>query len=67
MNRDCPTGCGRTAPSGKLMCRQCWGEVPRHLQNAVYRTWGAWSKDMTDVGAMQAYREASESAIAAVA
>lgn len=38
----CPTGCGRTPGSGKLMCAPCWSEVPRFLQREVLRTWRSY-------------------------
>jgi len=63
----CPTGCGRTVRPGHLMCRPCWGEVPRELQRDVNRTWRAWSRDIGDTAAMQAYKDAREAALAAVA
>lgn len=62
----CPTGCGRSRAAGHLMCRPCWGEVPRHLQRNVHRTWRAWRTDLADPEAMRSYRAASDAAIASV-
>jgi hypothetical protein len=66
VTRDCPTGCGRTARTGHLMCGPCWAEVPKHLQREVYRTWRNWRRNVADGDAMRAYREASDAAVAAV-
>lgn len=63
---ECPVGCGRTAPEGKLMCLKCWREVPKHLQGAVYRTFRVWRRDFGDTEAMAAYQAARDAAIAAV-
>lgn len=41
---NCPTGCGRNADPGKLMCPSCWSQVPRFLQNNVLKTWAAYRK-----------------------
>lgn len=62
----CPSGCGRALPAGKLMCRPCWSEVPRELQQQVYRTWRRWLKDLDDEAAMDAYREARDAALGCV-
>lgn len=62
----CPSGCGRTVAAGKLMCRPCWSEVPREIQQQVYRTWRAWSRDLDDNEAMHAYRAAREAALGCV-
>ena len=64
---ECPTGCGRQRAAGQLMCRPCWGEVPRHLQREVYRTWRSWRSDFADAQKMRDYRAASDAAISAVA
>lgn len=63
---ECPVGCGRNAPAGKLMCLHCWREVPKHLQGDVYRTFRAWRRDFDDMTAGRAYRAARDAAIAAV-
>jgi hypothetical protein len=64
---ECPTGCGRTAPAGKLMDPACWTEVPKHLQGDVYRAFRTWKRDFGNVEAARAYRAARDAAIAAVA
>lgn len=63
---DCPTGCGRTRRQGHLMCGRCWGEVPKHLQRDVLRTWRKWRKDFGNAEAMREYRAAHDAAVAAV-
>jgi hypothetical protein len=63
---ECPVGCGRTAPAGKLMCLRCWREVPKHLQGDVYRAFRAWQRDFSDADTMAAYQAARDAAIAAV-
>ncbi|MEO6604319.1 MAG: hypothetical protein ABIN55_01775 [Aeromicrobium sp.] len=63
----CPTGCGRSVLAGHLMCRTCWGKVPRDLQQRVYGTWRAWKSDLDDQALMSEYREARDNALAAVA
>lgn len=62
---DCPVGCGRKVHVGHLMCRPCWSQVPRDLQQAVYRTWRAWRGGL-DHEKAAAYRQAREAAIASV-
>lgn len=64
---DCPTGCGRTPREGHLMCAPCWREVPKRLQLDVLRTWRKWRKDFGDLDAFNAYLEARDAAIGAVA
>lgn len=66
MGRSCPTGCGRTAASGHLMCGLCWGEVPGHLKHEVYRTWRAWRGNFADTDRLQEYETARDAAIASV-
>lgn len=66
MNTPCPTGCGRARAHGHLLCRPCWGEVPRHLQRDVSRTWRGWRAAPGDGDLMRAYRAASDAAIASV-
>lgn len=67
---ECPTGCGRVQPRGKFLCAQCWGEVPKHLQDDVYRTWRSYKK--TDVYATgfpaisRAYRAARDAALTSI-
>lgn len=70
-NGTCPTGCGRSARVGHLMCGPCWSLVPKHLQRDVYRTWRAYRKaalagadDYPDREAE--YNQASEAAIASI-
>lgn len=63
----CPTGCGRAVAGGQLLCRPCWGEVPKPLQTDVYRTWRAWRNDFGDHTKAQAYRAARDAAIASIA
>ena len=41
MNDECPSGCGRALPRGKVMCAPCWREVPPDLQREVYAAWRA--------------------------
>jgi hypothetical protein len=60
----CPAGCGRRQPAGKFLCSICWREVPKHLQNEVYRTWAAAKRDLAG---FPAYRAAREAALAAIA
>ncbi|HEU5032706.1 MAG TPA: hypothetical protein VFV01_47840 [Spirillospora sp.] len=62
----CPTGCGRTAAPGQLMCRPCWVEVPKHLQDAVYQTWRAWRRAPASAKALRAYREAHDAAVGSI-
>jgi hypothetical protein len=64
---NCPTGCGRKVPAGKLMDAVCWGRVPADLQARVYRTWGAWQKDLDNDALRREYREARDNAVAAIA
>ena len=36
----CPGhGCGEQVPPAKLMCPQCWAQVPRDIQREVYAAW----------------------------
>lgn len=69
----CPTGCGRNAKRGHLMCGLCWSLVPRPLQVEVLRTWENYrraygkSASMTAIKVLLAdYRKAADAAIAAV-
>ncbi len=59
---DCPVGCGRTHAAGHLMCRPCWGQVPKHLQRDVLRTWAKWL-DFGDLDAFNEYLTARDAAI----
>lgn len=76
---NCPSGCGRSARPGHLMCGPCWAEVPRHLQNEVMRTWRAYGrahKARTGLGtpeqndairkARVAYQEARDAALGSI-
>jgi hypothetical protein len=63
--RRCPTGCGRVVRIGHLMCGPCWGQVPYALKREVWRTWGDLGQGAD--GAIEAYREARDAAIGAVA
>jgi hypothetical protein len=38
-------GCKNACPPRWLMCRGCWAQVPRDLQDEVYRTVGLRTKD----------------------
>jgi hypothetical protein len=62
----CPSRCGRNRVTGQLLCRPCWGDVPRHLQREVHRTWRAWRADLGDPDLMRSHRSASDAAIASV-
>jgi len=64
--RECPTGCGRRARAGHLMCGPCWREVPSNIQRDVYRTWRAWWADRGDADKMRAYTEASDAAVGSI-
>lgn len=64
--RSCPSGCGRTVRDGQLLCPGCWHEVPKHLQNEVYRTWRRWRRDISNNDRRRAYREARDEAIGSV-
>ena len=61
--RKCPTICGRTVRPGHLMCPACWRKVPKDLQAEVHRTWRRWRRDLGDADLMQAYRDASDTAV----
>ena len=41
-------GCNRTRRPHDLMCRGCWAQVPKHLQDRVYATWTRGSIRQTD-------------------
>jgi len=60
MTGECPVGCGCTIDAGKLMCRPCWLEVPRHLKRDVLRTWAKYRRlpVATDVESHRVRREA---------
>jgi hypothetical protein len=67
----CPTGCGRSVKRGHLMCGQCWGEVPKHIQREVLSTWRAYGRaagqgadDFLERRA--AYESARESALGSI-
>lgn len=64
---ECPTGCGRTARSGHLMCARCWSQVPAELQREVNATWRRWRRNFGDLAKFHAYCEARNRAIGAVA
>jgi len=50
-----------------LACLHCWREVPKHLQEDVYRTWRAYQRgDASDFAAFEAYTAARDAAIASV-
>jgi len=61
----CPTGCGDSAATGKLMCPLCWREVPKHLQQEVYRTWRAYDRRPSDAH-WSSYRDAYDAAVGSV-
>lgn len=66
--RQCPIGgpgldqCPRTVRAGHLMCGYHWREVPKDLQNDVWRTWRRWNKTMEDDD-WAAYAVAREAAL----
>ena len=64
--RTCPTGCGRTVKRGKLLCYDCWSQVPKHIQMDVNRTWRATNADPKDDAKFEAYEAARQAAMAAV-
>lgn len=66
MSDECPVGCGRTRKAGHLMCPSCWSTVPKQLQDRVNRTWAKWRRNRGNAEALNAYREASDAAIASV-
>lgn len=66
LRRICPAGCGRTVAPRKLMCPGCWSQVPRQLQNEVYRTYRAWWSDRGNADKFAAYDAAQEAAVKAV-
>lgn len=56
MNRRCPArGCGASLAFEHLMCRDCWGLLPRTLQREVNKTWRAF-KNASPPDAMKARR-----------
>lgn len=67
----CPTGCGKNAKPGHLMCGPCWSLVPRGLQIEVYRTWDEYRKPHAKRSAAAIlkagveYRKAADAATAA--
>lgn len=62
---ECPSGCGRALPAGKVMCSPCWREVPKHLQTEVYAAWRAVCNEPNRENILR-HREAKEAAIGAV-
>jgi hypothetical protein len=64
--RDCPSGCGRTVRQGHLLCAACWHQVPREIQQEVYRTWKKWRVDFGDPDKAEAYRSARDAALASL-
>jgi hypothetical protein len=66
----CPSGCGRVQQPGKLLCLPCWREVPKELQDDVYRTWRAYRasarSDPTFLDKSRAYRASRDAAIASI-
>lgn len=68
----CPVGCGRDVDPGKLMCRDCWSQVPRDVQRRVYDTWRAYRarigspRRVGKTAARDAYIEARDAAIGSV-
>lgn len=62
---NCPVGCGRKVPAGKVMCGPCWREVPKHLQREVYAAWRALCNDLTGEN-VRRHREAKQAAIGSV-
>ncbi|MGH9248017.1 MAG: hypothetical protein ACRD0W_00635 [Acidimicrobiales bacterium] len=62
----CPTGCGRHARPGHLMCRTCWYKVPAALRSAVWRTWRRYDRIGSSEDDFERYEQAREAAIASV-
>lgn len=71
---DCPTGCGRPLPLGKLVCIVCWHQVPVDLQRQVVLTWRNHMKlmrrrprtaDQVRVS-RETYEQAKEAALASI-
>jgi hypothetical protein len=62
----CPVGCGRKHNKGKLMCLQCWREVPAELQREVNRTFKAWWADTRNGDKFSAYLSAKNAAIGSI-
>lgn len=62
----CPANCGRAVKEGHLLCAACWREVPREIQQEVYRTWRAFAKDESEVR-WTAYCAARNAALASIA
>lgn len=63
----CPTKCGRVARAGRLMCHQCWEQLPGPNKRRVLQTWARYSRDFKDYHALRSYRLAAKAAVEAVA
>lgn len=70
--RQCPVDgpgvdqCTRSVRAGYLMCGGHWRQVPKDVQNRVWRTWRAFNRDGT-AEQWTDYADAREDALAAVA
>lgn len=73
LRRECPVGCGRGVPKGRLMCLVCWREVPAELQREVNRTWRRYrlivdnpAREASRGDARAAYQRARDAAVGAI-
>lgn len=57
-----PVTCGGAVRAGHLMCPRHWAQVPKPIQNDVWRTWRAWNRDGTDEQWV-AYEKARDAAL----
>lgn len=65
-SKECPTGCGRPARRHQIMCWSCWHQVPKELQDEVYRTWRVYMFKRSSHAAAKAFSEARDAAIASI-
>ena len=63
---ECPGGCGSTRRVGKLMCRNCWIDLPPSPRSELFKHWRAAEADLSDDRKWSLYQQSKRAALHAL-